>query len=82
MLESKATITAGGRIVIPSAIRKALHIDIGQELILKVESGELHISTMKTAIERAKALVRKHNPKQKSLTDNLIASRREESKRE
>ncbi len=56
MLEAISTVTAGGRIVIPSTIRKSLNIDIGQEVILKVESGSDELPTLKNAIEQAKDL--------------------------
>ncbi len=82
MLEARTLITEGGRIVIPSLIRKELNLNVGEEVIIKVESGELHISTLKQAIKNAQASVRRYNKHNVSLKDVLIAERRLESNHE
>ncbi len=82
MLESRATITSGGRLVIPSIIRKELHLNVGQEVILTVESGELHVVSLEMAIMHAQNKVKSYNKKNLSLAKELIASRKEESKNE
>ncbi len=79
MREARSVITEGGRLVIPSAIRKELNIKVGEEVIMKVESGELHIFTYKNAIKQAQALVRRYNKKNVSLTDKLLKERKEDS---
>ena len=80
--EARTTVNENGRIVIPAPFRKALGIDTGDEVVLRLENGELRISTMKGRIERAQSLVRKHVKPGASLVDELIADRREASKRE
>ena len=65
-----------GRIVIPASFRRALGINPGDEVVLRMEDGELRISTMKARIERAQRLVRRHVPRGVSLVDELIADRR------
>jgi len=82
MFEARSTITTGGRMVIPYTIRRMLNLNIGEELVLKVEKGELHISTLNAAIKETQELVRKHNKKKISLSEALIASRREEARDE
>lgn len=76
MLEARATITEGGRLLIPAAIRKALHLTVGEEVMLTVESGTLHVSTYKNTIQQAQSAVRQYNKKQESLTKALFIARK------
>lgn len=82
MFEARTTITEGGRIVIPSLMRKELGLSVGEEVIIKLESGELHISTLKQSIKNAQNTVRRYNKYRTSLKDALISSRRAESDHE
>ena len=75
-------INENGRVVIPAAFRKELGIKPGDEVILRVDDGELRISTLKSRLERARRQVRKYVKPGVSLVDELIAERREEAKRE
>lgn len=76
MLEAKTTITEGGRMVIPSQIRKALNIEIGDEVLLKIESGILYIVTSQGVVRNAQNLVRQYNKKNISLKKTLFAMRK------
>ncbi len=80
--ESFARVNENGRVVIPASYRKALGIKAGDEVILRMEDGELRITTMKRRIERTQRLVRKYVKPGVSLVDELIAERREAAKRE
>ena len=82
MHEIRVRVGPGGRIVIPAAYRQALGIGVGDELILRLEDGELRLLTAKQAIEQAQALVRRWVPAERSLADELIAERRAEVVRE
>lgn len=75
-------INENGRVVIPAAFRKELGIKPGDEVILRLDDGELRITTMKRRIERAQRRARKYIKPGVSLVDELIADRREEAKRE
>lgn len=77
-MECRAQIREGGRIIIPAIIRKELDIEIGDEIILKVEDGEIRLSTLKHAISQAQHIVKKYNTKGKNLTDELLHLRKEE----
>lgn len=72
----------GGRVVIPAAYRKAMGIRPGDELIVAMEEGELRILTLKQAVARARAMVRRYVPRGQSLVKELLRERREEAKRE
>jgi AbrB family looped-hinge helix DNA binding protein len=78
MLDIRTKLTEGGRIVIPAEYRQALGLQIGDELILHLEDGEVHIFTPQQAIRRAQDLVRPYLQPGRSLADELIAERRME----
>lgn len=80
--EIRLKINQNGRVVIPAAVRKALGVGIGDELIGQLTDDELRITTMKRRIERAQRHVRKYVKPGISLVDELIADRRREAARE
>ena len=80
--ETRLKVNENGRVVIPAAFRKALGINVGDEIILRVEDDELRITTLKKRLERAQRLVRKYIKPGTSLSDELIAERRREARRE
>lgn len=82
MNETKVKISGGGRVVIPVEYRKALDLEEGDELILRLDQGELRLLTSKQAIAEAQDVVRQYVPKNHSLADQLIAERRKEYKDE
>ena len=75
-------INENGRVVIPAAFRKELGIKPGDEVILRLDEGELRITTMKQRMERAQRRARQYVKRGVSLVDELIAERREEARRE
>jgi len=81
-VETRLRINENGRVVIPATFRKALGINPGDEVILRLDDDELRITTMKRRIERAQRNVRKYVKPGVSLVDELIAERREAAKRE
>ncbi len=79
MQEYRTQIREGGRIVIPAQIRKTLHLEVGEEIILKLENDELHVMTLKHAVLKAQSLVQKYNKSRKVLTDELFKMRQEDN---
>lgn len=75
-------LTKSGRIVIPAEFRRELGLQTGDEVILRLIDGEVRIRTRREAIKEAKAIVRKHVKKGRSLVDELNKERRAEAKRE
>jgi AbrB family looped-hinge helix DNA binding protein len=55
-------LNANGRIVIPAAVRKALDLRPGDELIMRVEGGELRLSTRRQALARVRRMIRQYIP--------------------
>jgi len=80
--ETRQRVNENGRIVIPASFRKALGINIGDEVVLRMEDDELRITTVKRRVARAQRLVRKHVKRGTSLVDELIAERREAARNE
>lgn len=78
----RVVIGEGGRLVIPASYRQALALKEGEEVIIRVEEGELRILTPHHALQRAQMLVRRHVPATRSLADELIEERRQEARRE
>lgn len=79
MLEIRTKIGEGGRIFIPSSLREKLHLSIGDEVIMKLKEGELHILTADHALKMLQEKVRKYNTANVSLVDTLLAIRKEDA---
>lgn len=81
-MEFKTQITKGGRLVVPAKLRKALQLEAGDEVVLRLENGSLRLIPLHQAISLAQEAVRKYAPKGVSLVDELIQARRAEAKGE
>ena len=79
--EIPAKLTEGGRIVIPAEYRRALNIEIGDELFIRLKDSELQILSKKEALRRAQELVKSYAGT-RSLTSELIEERRLEVQKE
>jgi AbrB family looped-hinge helix DNA binding protein len=76
-------VRAGGRIVIPAAIRAAAGIHDGDDVQVEVtEGGEIHLIPLSRAIARAQELLAPYLPADRSLADELLAERHAEAARE
>jgi AbrB family looped-hinge helix DNA binding protein len=80
--ETRMRISQNGRIVIPASFRKALGIDVGDEVVLRLQDDELRITTQQLRIQRAQERARRYVKPGVSLVDELLAERREAAKRE
>lgn len=76
--EMRVKISESGRVTIPAEFCKALGVEEGDELILRLDEEELRLLTSKQVISEAQAVVRRYAAKNRSLADELIAERREE----
>ena len=70
-----AKLSVGGRVGIPSHMRKELGITEGSELVLRLVGKEIHMLSREGAIRRAKEIAQKYKSK-KSMVEELIAERR------
>ena len=78
----KVKLGSNGRLVIPASYRRALGVEEGDELVVRLEEGELRLSSRKTALKRAQDRVRRYLPETGLLSEELIAERRKEADRE
>jgi bifunctional DNA-binding transcriptional regulator/antitoxin component of YhaV-PrlF toxin-antitoxin module len=67
---------------LPSEVRKALGLKGPGHVILTMDGGTLTVRTMAQALEQVRALARPYAPKDRLVSEELIAERREEAKRE
>jgi AbrB family looped-hinge helix DNA binding protein len=79
--ETRTRVNENGRVVIPSSFRKALGIEVGDEVVLRIEDDELRITTQQRRIQRAQRRARKY-VKGSSLVDELLAERRTAARHE
>lgn len=70
MEEFRVTLGDGGRIIIPAAYRKAMNIRPGDELVLRLQEGELRVFQQMQAMKRLRESV-KQRAKNFSVEDFL-----------
>jgi AbrB family looped-hinge helix DNA binding protein len=77
--EVRTRLNENSRLVIPASIRRALDLQPEAEVILRVEDGELRMTTPQRRAERARQLFKKYVGEGVSLSEELIADRRKEA---
>jgi len=81
-LHAKAPLSPNGRIVIPASIRQELGFAPGDTLLMDVEDGVLRIESYAARIRRIQQEFAKYAKPGILASDELIADRREEARRE
>lgn len=79
---TKAKVSKGGKIAIPSACKKVLNISDGDELLFDINDNQVVISPVKFTLQKVRKLLKDHNPSGRSLVDELIQERKQELKDE
>jgi len=77
-----ARINENGRIVIPASIRRAMNLKAGDTVLLRYENGVLRIESYREKIRRIQEEFQKFAKPGVLMSDELIAERREEARRE
>lgn len=77
-MEQRIRIGEAGRVVIPASYRKALQVEPGDELIIRLDEGELRIFHQKKALEHIRNAV-KHSKYTPEATDEFITFRKKDS---
>lgn len=77
-------ISEGGRVVIPAAIRRRLDLNEGDTVVWDILNGEVHLSTRKKQLQKARALFQKSTPEgtQPQLVEDFLNERRSEAHRD
>ena len=74
-------IDKSGRMIVPAAYRRALGIKPGDRLHLRIEDGELRVSTWQQAVDRVQQALAEYRAKEgeELASEALIRERREEA---
>lgn len=78
-MEAVSQMGKSGRIIIPSKIRRALGLQSGDEIVMRLEDGTLRIIPLRQAIHLAQQAVRHYVPEGTSLVEALIQARQDEA---
>jgi AbrB family looped-hinge helix DNA binding protein len=78
----QAHINQNGRIVIPAVIRKAMGVKLGDSVVMSLEDGVLRIEPQLAKIRRIQRAFEPFANPASLASDELIAERREEARRE
>jgi bifunctional DNA-binding transcriptional regulator/antitoxin component of YhaV-PrlF toxin-antitoxin module len=78
MHTARTKLSKDGSIVIPAEYLETPGLQVGDEVILRLEDGEMCISTIRQTVKRTQALVRRYVAQGRSLSEKLIAERRSE----
>ena len=81
-LQAQVKVGEKGRIVIPAEIREAMGINVGDTVEMRLDNYEIHVSTRRARIRRAQERARQIIPPGVSLSEELMAERREEARKE
>jgi AbrB family looped-hinge helix DNA binding protein len=75
-------LVSGGRLQLPSAVRRELGLADGDQVLMRVVDGELHVRPRRDVLTRIQAMLRPFAPTDGAVVDNLIAERRVEAARD
>jgi AbrB family looped-hinge helix DNA binding protein len=75
-------VSASGRMHLPSEVRRALGLKGSGHVVITVAEGQATLTTLAENLARIRALARPYAPKGRLVSEELIAERREETRRE
>lgn len=78
-MEYKTRVGRNGRIVLSARLRKALEIQAGDEIVVRLENETIRLIPLRQAVQLAQKAVQRYAPDGISLVDELIRARREEA---
>jgi AbrB family looped-hinge helix DNA binding protein len=81
-LQARTRIGEKGRLVIPAEIREAMGIKTGDSVDVSFDNYEIRVSTIRSRIRRAQERARQIIRPGVSLSEELMAERREEARKE
>lgn len=75
-------LVSGGRLQLPSDIRRQLGLADGDQVVMRVIDGELHVRPRRDVLKHIQTMLRPYAPAAGSVADELIADRRAEAARD
>ena len=82
IMQTTAKLDRAGRIMIPHRFRNSLGLSEGSELIVRLEDGELRLSTPLQALRQAQRALSLLKKPGESVVDDFLADRKQEAHRE
>lgn len=79
MNDVQARMSEGGRIVIPAEFRRQLNLKEGDLIRIRLEDGVVRVTPARTALHRACELTSQYVFPQRSLANELVTERRQET---
>jgi len=76
-----AKMDRAGRLLLPQRFRTELGLGEGSDVLVRVEDGEIRITTRLVALRKAQAAMQAYKPAD-SIVDSFLAERREEALRD
>jgi AbrB family looped-hinge helix DNA binding protein len=77
-----AKVNENGRILIPAAIREQMGLKPGDSVVLTLENGVLRVESYRAIIRKMQQEMKQYKKPGISVTDDFIAERRDEARRE
>lgn len=81
-MRQRGKVIAGGRIALPADIRRALGLENGDTVLFEVDGDGVRIRPAKLALRRIQDRLQAFAPEPGIVSDELIADRRAEGRRE
>ena len=78
----RVKVDSAGRVIIPTAMRERFGIRQGDEVVIDVDEGGMHLKTQAQVIRDFQDYFTQFTTPGVSLVDELLRERREEAKRE
>ena len=78
----RSRINANGRVVIPSEMRQQMGLHPGDSVVMSVCDGVLTMESVEARVRRVQQSLARHIDPNRCLSDELIAERREEARKE
>lgn len=72
----KGRLVSGGRLQLPADVRRELGLADGDQVVIQVVDGELHVRPRRDVLKRIQTMLRPYAPENVSVVDELIADRR------
>jgi AbrB family looped-hinge helix DNA binding protein len=77
--ETRTRLDENGSLVLPASVQRALGLQSGDEVLLRIENNELRMMPTFKGAERARQLFKKYVGEGIRLSDELLKDRRREA---
>ena len=72
-------IGQNGRVVIPAEMRHAMGLKVGDEVVMRLEAGEIRLIAVRDSVRHARELFRRNVPAGVPVVDELLSDRRRQA---